>query len=271
MRKFKQVMNEFLSLEGSLFRYSLSYCLLLALLPGIIIVLLMFQYSVLGVDNLLVFLYRFVPEALINPFIEFIMNKSYNSAIGVLAALIVPCYVASKSFYSFMLISATQEEFEPHKILIRIKSIGLFFIFVIGIVGVAILVHYLSWDMISGYGIGLFVIFWLFYRMLSFEKRPFSFGLVGAFFTSIAIALVGSLFFYCINVFTSYQAIYGPLASLVVLFLAVYIISCIIYFGYCLNIIYGAHYQKKEYKSMRYYQFGDKVICFIRKKFLRGK
>lgn len=271
MKRFRQVISEYLSLEASLFRYSLSYCFLLALLPGIIVALLLFQYSIVGVDTLLEFLFRFVPEDLIGPFVEFIMNKSYNSLIGVGIALIVPCYVASKSFYSFMLISAKHESFDSPKLLIRFKSIILFFIFIAGIVGIAILVHFLSWNVISGFGIGLFVVFWLFYRMLSFEKRPLSYGCVGSLFSSVTILLIGYLFFYFVSEFTSYQTMYGPLASLVVLFLAVYVISCIIYFGYCLNIVYGAYKKEKSYKSEWYYKIGDKFLNYIRKKLLRGK
>ncbi|NBK97229.1 MAG: hypothetical protein EOM50_04320 [Erysipelotrichia bacterium] len=271
MKKIRQVIYEFLSLEGSLFRYSLSYCFLLALLPGIIVALLMFQYSIVGVDNLLVLLYRFVPEDLISPFIEFIMDKSYHSILGVGLALIVPCFVASKSFYSFMLISAKEEFFDGYKVLIRLHSFILFFVFVGEIVILAMLVHFLRWPVLPAFGIGLFIVFWLFFRMLSFEKRPISFGIIGSLFVSVALLLVAYVFIYFIQMFTSYQTMYGPLASLVVLFLAVYVISCIIYFGYCLNIVYGTHRNKKEYKSEWYYTTGEKVICFIRKKLLRGK
>lgn len=271
MRKLRQVIQEFLSLEGSLFRYSLSYCFLLAFLPGIIVALLLFQYSIVGVDSLLEFLYRFVPEELISPFVEFIMNKSYASIWAVALSLIAPCYVASKSFYSFMLISAKHETFDSHKILIRIKSIILFFVFIALIVGLAILVHFLSWNVFTGFGLGLFIVFWIFFRMLSFENRPFTYGMAGALFTSVAILLIGYVFFYFIALFSSYQTMYGPLASLVVLFLAVYVISCIIYFGYCLNIVYGNHKKVKAYKSKWYYDTGDRLLDYIGKKLLRGK
>lgn len=271
MIKIRQVIQEFLSLEGSLFRYSLSYCFLLAFLPGVIVALLLFQYSIVGVDSLLDFLYRFVPEDLISPFVEFIMNKNYTSILAVALSLIAPCYVASKSFYSFMLISAKHESFHSHKILIRIKSIVLFFIFIALIVSLAILVHFLSWNVFSGFGIGLFIVFWFFFRMLSFENRPYTYGIIGAIFTSVAILVIGYVFFYFISIFSSYQTMYGPLASLVVLFLAVYVISCIIYFGYCLNIVYGSHKKIKAYKSKWFYETGDRLLDSIGKKLIRGK
>ena len=60
MKKINRLINEYFSLESSLFRYSLSYCLLLALLPGIFIILILFQYSIIDVGS-------FLPAALHAP------------------------------------------------------------------------------------------------------------------------------------------------------------------------------------------------------------
>ena len=270
MYKMKQVIQEFLSLEGSLFRYSLSYCFLLALLPGVIVSVLLFQYSILGVSDLLRFLYYFVPEDLIAPFVDFIMDKQYTSLFALLVASIVPCFIASKSFYSFMLISAKKESFHTSKMLIRMKSYLLFFLFIAEIVGLAIVTHLLHLHTTISFGVGLIVIFWLFYRSLSFERRPLRYGLVGSLFSSAAILLIAYAFLYVVNFFTSYKSMYGPLASLVILFLAVYVISCVVYFGYCLNVNFQTSKANKTYKSEWYYRNGEKFIQNIKKVFLKG-
>ena len=69
------------------------------------------------------------------------------------------------------------------------------------------------------------------------------------------ILCLASLFITIINHFTSYQDVYGPLASLVTLLLAIYLISCIIYFGYCLNIVFEEDYGKEYRLPLKYDKF----------------
>lgn len=270
MKSLSKVFQQFFSLEGSLFRYSLSYCFLFALLPGLIVALLLFQFSVLGVDELLHFLYYYVPEDLIKPFVNYIMQSDYSSLFALSIACIVPCFVASKSFYSFLLISAKEEQFETANTLIRIKSFGLFMVFLVVILGISLVTHFLNLHPTLSFGFGLLFLFWWLYRVLSFEKRPFHYGFLGALFSSSAILLVSYGFIKLVARFTSYTTMYGPLASLVILFLAVYIVSCIVYFGYCLNLIYGKHKAVVEYKSKWFYDSGEKLITYGKKILFRG-
>lgn len=133
MKKIKKVIHEYTSLDASLFRYSLSYCFLLALLPTLIIVVFLIQNSAYTIDELLVFLYQYLPEELLSPFVRFILNRNYPSFLSLLISLILSCYLASKSFYSFMLISATHEKINTYKLLIRIRSFVMFVVFISGI------------------------------------------------------------------------------------------------------------------------------------------
>ncbi len=270
MKKINKVFGQFFSLEGSLFRYSLSYCFLFALLPGLIVALLLFQFSVLGVDELLAFLYHYVPEDLIKPFVNYIMQTDYSSVIALVVASVVPCFVASKSFYSFMLISAKEEGFVTSNILIRIKSFGLFVVFLASILGISLVTHLLKLHPSLSFGIGLVLLFWWFYRMLSFEKRPFHYGFLGAAFSTVAILIVSYGFIKIVSKFTSYSSMYGPLASLVMLFLVVYVVSCVVYFGYCLNLIYGKHKEVIQHKSMWFYRTGEAIITKGKSLLFRG-
>ncbi len=260
MKKIKWVISEFLSLEGSLFTYSLSYCFLLALLPSLSIGIMLFQNSVLDIEDLLGLAYQFLPKDLIQPFVEYILDKDYNTAISLTISLIISCYVASKGLYSFMLISAKHESFETYKTLIRIKSVILFFILVSGVIAIALITHLLHLEIMITFGVGLVIILYLFFRMLSFKKRAITFGLVGSIFTSISIVLLGQLFFFIIFRFTSYKNVYGPLSSVVILLLSVYIIACVIYIGYCLNFAYTKDPQKDQYKYLCIYRFGERII-----------
>lgn len=266
MKKFKEALQMYLSLDGSLFRYSLSFCLLLALLPTLIVVILLFQNSIFNFHDLLNILYHFLPEDLLEPFIEYIMDKNFTSIVSIVVSLVVAIYVASKSFYSFIMISAAHEHFHTRNILLRVKSFLMFVIFLVGIILCGIIVHIFHISAYVSYSVGLFVLFYFLYRSLSFEKRPRRFGIIGAVFSTVGIILVEWGFLFVVKEFTSYQNVYGPLASLVVMFLSIYIVSSIIYGGYCINQIYGGHLAQKQLKSEWFYKQGEKFLNKFKRK-----
>lgn len=269
MRKVLATIIEFMSQEGRLFRYSLSYCFLLALLPTLIVIVMLFQNNIIDIHTILPVIYQYLPQDILEPFIEYVMSKDYHTITSMLIAFIASSYLASNSFYSFMLISANHEEFDTYGILIRMKAIVLFICFVMAISAVAIATHLLEINFFIVVGCGLLVVFYFFYRTLSFQKQPICYGLYGAVFTTVAIIIVGFLFFYIIKDFTSYQNIYGPLASLATLLLSIYVVSSIIYFGYCINIVFCSSFVKKEYKTIAYYRFGEKYIKKLQDIFYR--
>lgn len=269
MRKLKLVLEQFTSHEGSLFRYSLSFGVLLALLPTLIVVVVLFQNSVLQIEPVLIFVYRYLPKDFIQPFIEYIMDKDYMGSISLIISLLVTTYVASKSFYSFMLVSARHEGFFTYKILIRIKSFVLYVLFVTCVITLGLIIHFLKLNIPFTFLIGLFVVFYFLYRIFSFERRPLSYGVHGAIFSSIMITVAGYAFFSLVKQFTSYNSIYGPLSSLVVLLLSVYVVANIMYFGYCMNFIYGEMIRPIKYKSHFYYETGEKIIDGMKKRISR--
>lgn len=271
MKKVANVYKEFFSIEGSLFRYSLSYCLLLALLPSLILMIVLFQNSIFDLNEILQYLYQFIPSELLEPFINYILKRDYSSMFSLIVALVTACYLASKSFFSFMMISSTQEEFKTYKILIRIKSVFLFVLFLGSVIGIGLVAHFLNLNAYFTYGTGLVVVFYFLYRLLSFEKRPVTYGLLGAIFVSVSIVCIGYGFFNVVQVFTSYESVYGSFSSLVILFLSVYVIASVMYLGYCINFIYGKSYAQTEYKSIWFYEHGERIIDAIKKIFTRGK
>ena len=74
---------------------------------------------------------------------------------------------------------------------------------------------------------------------------------MGAMFSTICIMGLATLFVTIVKYFTSYQDVYGPLASLVTLLLAIYLISCIIYFGFCLNLVMEETYGREAELPMK--------------------
>ncbi len=269
MNGMKKTFKQFFSMHGSLFRYSLSFSMLMALFPTLIVVITLFQTQVLDINNVLPMLYLFLPQDLLEPFIDYLLNREESNFISLTISLVVACFLASRSFYSLMLISSSMEGFETYKILIRIKSIALFVVTVLILGSVALVSTIFQYSFSLSVFIGLFIGLYLLFRMLSFKHRGVMYGIIGALFSSVSIVLVGKLFTYLVANYMAYESIYGPLSSLMTLVLMIYIISNILYFGYCLNFAYAIHIVEIKYKSMWFYHFGEHIIDSFKKVFKR--
>ena len=178
MERFQRVVMKFISPQGNLFRYSLSFCVLLALLPALIIFLKVFQTDILSAPNLINLLYDYVPETILAPFVEYVMSQEYTTFVSLIISM--------------------------------------------------------------GFSI---------------------------YFTSACIVLIGVFFFYIVNHYTRYNALYGPLASLVIMLISIYLISSVIYFGYCLNHEYGKSFSRRTYKHQKFYDYGNNFLDKIVEKF----
>ncbi|MDE6475235.1 MAG: YihY/virulence factor BrkB family protein [Erysipelotrichaceae bacterium] len=260
MHRIVQLYKEFTSLEGILFIYSLSFSLLLALAPSLIIFVMLFDFAYLSdevIQSIITFIEQMIPQELIGGFIEFLGAQNFN-LIPSIITLCASFWLASRSVYSFMLISANHEEVDVPKWAIRLRAIYLFVVLAILIVAAIIIGSIMKEYLPLVSSIMMFILFTLMYRALSFRKRNLSFGILGGLFCTIAILCVSALFLTIVGRFTSYETVYGPLSSLVTLLLAIYIISGIIYFGFCLNIVFEDTYQQEhllEMKSQKYYAF----------------
>ena len=165
------------------------------------------------------------------------------------------CIVLSsqQKYFSFLLISASHEHVEVPKWSIRIKSVIIFVLMAFLFIACAyIATNFLIFTVYFS-GIMLLV-FYFMYRTLSFRKRDWSFGLAGAMFSTIGVLLLATLFVMIVTKFTSYQDVYGPLASLVTLLLAIYLISCIIYFGFCLNLVIEDEYGYEQHLPLKHWK-----------------
>ena len=239
MNKLIQCFEEITSHEGSLFIYSLSYSLLLTIAPAITIFVAFFSVFVLDVDLIVETLSMFLPSEYIAPFVDFLLNKESINTMTSIVSMIISFWLASRSNYSFLLISSKREEVLIPKWIIRAESYLQFLVVTVYVIVAAILITSLSfmdpWLMPVVYLIAAFFGFYMFYRFSSFLKREKSYGVVGALAATLGVLLIGILFFEIINRFTNYDNVYGPLSSLVILFLSIYLIASVIYIGYILN------------------------------------
>lgn len=255
MNKIKQLYKEYTSFEGSLFRYSLAFSLLLAIAPSLVVFAMMFNFALLkpalliNVMNML-----HIPVVLFESIFDWFLNKEYDF-IPSIVILCLSFWLASRSVYSFLLISANHEEVKIPKTVIRVQSIIMFIILAVMIVGSVVVASILSHILPLITAVLMVPIFVVMYRALSFRKRSLGFGLIGAVFSTAAITVISFLSFLLIRRFTSYSNIYGPLASLVALLLVIYIISSVFYAGYCLNIVFDDYYEKEYMLPMKHKRF----------------
>lgn len=268
MKKIIAVYKEFTSFDGSLFVYSLSFSFLLALAPTLIIFVMLFNFAYLDPNILIQFLGRFIPKEFLGDFILYLIPIEYN----LLPALITLCtsfWLASRSVYSFLLISAQHESVEVPKWSIRVRAIYLFICLAIMIIACIFIGTWLNDYLPLVSAMVMFILFTLMYRSLSFRKRNMSFGIIGGLFSTIAILGIAALFFTLVNEFTSYETVYGSLASLVTLLLSIYTISFVIYFGYCLNLVFEDNYLHEDrlpMKSAYYFSVCQKLTNYIFRK-----
>lgn len=246
--KIKLLKNKYFSQEGALFRYSLSYCLLLALLPTMLM-FFMFYYDL---SYVVAFLNQLIPQEFINGYIKYLVHHQNENMISLIFSFFLAGFVASKVFYSFMILAMKDENYQLSLIVVRIKSFFTFLLFVICLVCIFVLFHFFQLSSLTF--LLLFIVFYLFYRLLSFEKKSLSYGVLGASVVSLSIMLMGYLFLWYIDTFTAYEKLYGSFDILFVLYFSMYILSSIIYFGYCLNIIFQKKKRDIVYKHERIYK-----------------
>ena len=217
MKWIMDLYREFTSFEGSLFKYSLSFSLLLALAPSLLLIAMLFRFAYLPMD---------------------IIMKSHESV-------------------------------EVPKWSIRIKSVVLFVSLVLLLVLSIFIATRLNEFLPIVSAVIMLLLFTMMYRALSFRKRNWSFGVIGAMFSTICILGLAALFVTIVSHFTSYKDVYGPLASLVTLLLAIYLISCIIYLGFCLNLICEEDYGREEALPLKNEKFF--ILCSELTKRIRSR
>ena len=266
---WKMLKNE----EGLLFTYALAFSLLLTIAPSLLIFVLLFASTYIDFSFIEDILMRFLPNVTneqIQHIVYYFVDRDY-SLWSFVTTICASFYLASKSIYAFLFISARNEMVSVKKWYLRLLSLWFYMSFVLLIVGyIQLLYPYLM-----KYGgfrwLSLWGFLYYFYNRLSFRKYSFKYGITGSLIASILFSILASLFMVLIQYFTSYQDVYGPLATFVTVILAIYLISCIIYIGFCWNLIWQKEdIEQLPFKNVRCYVFLQRWIIYLHRK-LRKK
>ncbi|MDD8049295.1 MAG: YhjD/YihY/BrkB family envelope integrity protein [Thomasclavelia sp.] len=227
--------------QGVLFRYSLSFGLIMGLLPTLIILFYIFQVASLDPMKLIEALYNYIPQALLKPFVEYLIKQDLPGIVTMTISLIIAIYIGSKSFYVFMLRTQRDSTIKMPNYVVRIKSVVCYVICLIAIIILSLISGLLPVPYALCFFIGMLLIIYVFYHMMFYVKLPFKYGIIGSITSSCLIAIVGEVFLFFIRHFTRYDSLYGPLVSLMIVLLAFYLISSFLYLGYCLNEFFYDH------------------------------
>ena len=269
MNKIIECIKELNSFEGSLFVYSLSYALLLTIPPAMIVIIFSFRWIDLNINEIVDIFALFIPDEVLYPFIDFLVNENKNSMFGSLITTFVSLFLSSRSIYSFLLIASRYERIEYPKWSLRLFSVYEFVcIYLYGMICVILNVLFfdrLGLSFLIYFGAS-FIGFYLFYHLCTFRLREWTYGLLGALFSTVSIYFVGLLFFKSVRYFTNYENVYGPLSSIMLLFLSVFVISMIIYFGYILNNKF-THNKNEDHRKNTFFHLCVKIEKTISKRY----
>lgn len=221
--------------EGALFVYAFAYSLIVSIAPFLVIVVMM-GTNLFATEDIVSFLVRYIPQDLLNPFVDY-LNANHVAHWGIISGLIVASiWLASKSVYSFLILSSSNDDLNIGHAILRILAVIYFVVIIVELIGFTIVINLLPYFRQFASLLAVFGFFLIFYRMIAFKYTRFKDLAVGSLIASVAMLILGKLFFWYINTFTNYETIYGPLSSLMILFISGLLISWICYFGYCVNL-----------------------------------
>ena len=223
--------------EGTIFTYAFAYSLIVGLAPLLIITVVFIGNYLLDVTQIIYYLQRFIPGEFIEPFIDYVMLTDARSTWILLSLLGASLFVASKSIYSFLLMARKSDDNPRGSIVLRITAFVYFVVLVFGFVVLGILISYLPFGKKQLIPLVIFAFFAIFYQLIYSKKLKLSALLSGAGFASVALLLLGQGFFIYINEFSSYKNVYGPLSSLMILLISMWLVSWIFYAGYCVSVV----------------------------------
>lgn len=235
--KIKKIYKMVTDQEGTIFTYAFAYSLIVGLAPLLIITVVFIGNYLLDVTTIINYLQRFIPGEFIEPFIDYVMLTDARSTWILLSLLGASMFVASKSIYSFLLMARKNDDKPRKSIILRITALIYFVVLVFGFGLLGFVISYLPFGKKQLIPVVIFAFFAIFYQLIYSKNLKLSALLWGAGFASVTLLLLGQGFFIYINEYSSYQNVYGPLSSLMILLISMWLVSWIFYAGYCVSVV----------------------------------
>lgn len=237
IKKLKYIWKLFSSDLSQLFVSAFAYSLLLSLAPLLIVFVLLLTQFAIDFDILTGLISAYLPADIVVDFINYLQTNSSQEFLSLFVLLVVSFWLSSKAAHSILRYSTNLENVDLPAWRLRLLAIYQQIVFVFTIVLSVALVSFTNVDFYLVVIIIMFIGFLVYYRNLSITHRSVRYHWAGALLTTFLLSLMGIFFYTYINNFTRYESLYGPMASLMVILLSIYLISLIIHFGFLLNFV----------------------------------
>ena len=267
IKKYIKKAIKILSLkELSILPAYLAYNLVLAIIPMITIIIIIFGTFNISIDNIISFLDYLLPNYASEVIVGAISGEKFDWSIGLLS--VVTFVIAANGMYAIINVSNNLYKIDSDSeikdrvrafIMLIIMILLIMFVIIVPILGdkiveiigdfnlakniiesIILLYNVFKWP------ITLFLIFFtvkLIYVIAPSEKIKSEETTVGAFVTTIGWAVFTAIFGYYINFFGKYDIIYGGLSSIIILLIWFYVISFILILGIVINTMkYNKHH-----------------------------
>ena len=229
--------------QGALVRNCLAFSALMALAPSIALLSIASLFFLQDTLQLQTNLAAIIPEPIVEVFIHAGLNSVSMAFLPFLLSIGISVFTASRGFYATILSFRIFNQAKVNPIIITIQSLLATILF-IGLTVLVIffntIIHLIFPALSYAVNLLLSLFFFhligaVFFILTSSPMKRYREIMYGAWTFGVGIALMGSLFFFYINNFTNYQDIYGSIAGFLILILAMYWLSCLIYFCFCVN------------------------------------
>lgn len=237
MNRLKRLFKMITSDESKLFINAQAYTMLIGIAPFLIIVVAFFGTYLVEVDALILIIARYIPQELVLPFVDYISASQVHNLGVIVSLLSVSIWVGSKSVHSFMLLNNQYQDGKQTGFLLRLVSL-LYFVVIVGLLGILVYIVVTLKIKTTLVIVPVLIVFLMaFYKVTSSRKDVFKDLIVGSSVATILLVIYGQLFFTYVNVYSNYNSIYGPLASIVILMISSWFIAWILFFGYSVNYV----------------------------------
>ena len=240
------IIKQYFKPESSLIRNSISFAILMSIIPLIALLSIASLHLIESTEWIKELLSGFIPIHIIQEIINVGLHTRDLGFLSFIVTLGISYYTASRSFYS-IIIAFSYEEVDNHPtILYTIHSLlaPLAFIILIMITISAnsiikIMIPTLPIILNSLITMVLYIILALiFFTIISYPRHHIKDIIPGTLTFSICLTILSNLFFFYINNFTNYNDIYGSLASIMIILLAIKLISSILHICHIINEMY---------------------------------
>ena len=192
-----------------------------------------------------------IPANIVAGFVNVGLETDAFGFIPFVTTIAISIFVASRGFYAIILAFSTpgpEDRNVFHMNLIAVLSPFAFCIFAIVLIGtISFLQIYIPSSMVAVNWMISFAVNTLlclsFFFLTTYPARHLKYIINGTVVMAVGLTVMSNFFMFIIDNYFNYNDLYGSLAYLLILFLAIVWISSIIYYGYCVNLSTGRYHE----------------------------